>query len=358
MGAGAAARLAGASIRRRRGPCSDLLVSFDMSDLQLPGIDAVRAALPHVKPHVHQTPMLSSRTLSELTGLDVWLKCECLQKTGSFKPRGALNRIATLSQQERDAGIITISAGNNAQGVAFAARAAGIHAVLVMPETAVASKVAATRAYGAEVILHGDVHAAFQKLEELRHDRSLTFLHPFDDPMLIAGHGTLGLEIDAQMPGAEAIVCGVGGGGLCGGLGVVFDGLGKGTRLFAVEPEGAPTMTAAIAAGEPVHLEHVESIADGLAPPFVGHLNLLAAQRFVEQVILVTDDEIRNALGLVLERAKLLIEPSAAAPVAALIEGRLPLESGSCVVVVLSGGNLDLDTLPVLISPRTSRTIS
>lgn len=329
-----------------------------MSDLQLPGIDDVRAAALRIEPHLHQTPMLSSRTLSERTGLEVWLKCECLQKTGSFKPRGALNRIATLTQQQRDAGVITISAGNNAQGVAFAARVAGIHAVLVMPETAVASKVAATRAYGAEVVLHGDVHAAFEKLEELRQDRSLTFLHPFDDAMLIAGHGTLGLEIDAQMPGAEAIVCGVGGGGLCGGLGVVCDGLGEGTRLFAVEPEGAPTMTAAIAAGEPVRLEHVETIADGLAPPFVGHLNLEAAQRFVEQVTLVSDDEIRHALGLVLERAKLLIEPSAAAPVAALLEGRLPLAPGSRVVVVLSGGNLDLDTLPALISTDTSRTIS
>ncbi len=329
-----------------------------MSDLQLPGIDDVRAAVSRVEPYLHRTPLLSSRTLSEHTGLEVWLKCECLQKTGSFKPRGALNRIATLSQEQRDAGVITISAGNNAQGVAFAARIAGVHAVLVMPETALASKVAATRAYGAEVVLHGDVHAAFEKLEELRHDRSLTLLHPFDDPMLIAGHGTLGLEIDAQMPETQAIVCGVGGGGLCGGLGVVCDGLGKGTRLFAVEPEGAPTMTAAIAAGEPVRLEHVESIADGLAPPFVGHLNLEAAQRFVEQVALVSDEEIRHALGLVLERAKLLIEPSAAAPVAALLEGRLPLEPGTRVVVVLSGGNLDLDTLAALLPTRTSRQIS
>ncbi|HJO04698.1 MAG TPA: threonine/serine dehydratase [Acidobacteriota bacterium] len=329
-----------------------------MSDLHLPGIDDVRAAVPRVSPYLHQTPLLSSRTLSERTGLEVWLKCECLQKTGSFKPRGALNRIATLSQEERDAGVITISAGNNAQGVAFAARAADVHAVLVMPETAVASKVAATRAYGAEVVLHGDVHEAFEKLEELRRDRSLTLLHPFDDPMLIAGHGTLGLEIDTQMPEAEAIVCGVGGGGLCGGLGVVCGGIGKGTRLFAVEPEGAPTMTAAIAAGEPVRLEHVESIADGLAPPFVGHLNLEAAQRFVEQVTLVSDDEIRRALGLVLERAKLVIEPSAAAPVAALLEHRLPLDPGSRVVVVLSGGNLDLDRLPEFIPTSMSRTIS
>ena len=328
-----------------------------MSDLKLPGIDDVRIAESLVAPHLHRTPLLSSRTLSERTGLDVWLKCECLQKTGSFKPRGALNRIATLSQGQRDAGVITVSAGNNAQGVAFAAQTAGVHAVLVMPETAVASKVEATRAYGAEVVLHGDIHAAFKKLKELRQDRSLTLLHPFDDPMLIAGHGTLGLEIDVQMPEVEAIVCGVGGGGLCAGLGIVCGGLGKGTRLFAVEPEGAPSMTAAIAAGKPMQLEHVESIADGLAAPFVGHLNLEAAQRFVEQVALVSDEEIRRALGLVLDRAKLVIEPSAAAPVAALLENRLPLEPGSRVVVVLSGGNLNFDKLHTLISRSMSRAI-
>ncbi len=328
-----------------------------MGDMQLPGIDDVRAAVPRVTPHLHRTPLLSSRTLSERTGLDVWLKCECLQKTGSFKPRGALNRIATLSQEQRDAGVITISAGNNAQGVAFAANIAGVHAVLVMPENAVASKVAATRDYGAEVVLHGDVHAAFAKLEELRLARGLTLLHPFDDPMLIAGHGTLGLEIEAQMPAADAVICGVGGGGLCGGLGVAYGGLDKGTRLFAVEPEGAPTMTAALEAGEPVRLDHVESIADGLSPPFVGHLNLDAAQQFVEQVVLVSDDEIRDALGLVVERAKLLIEPSAAAPVAALLERRLSLKPGSRVIVVLSGGNVDLATLPALISPNASRSI-
>lgn len=323
-----------------------------MSTLVVPGLDEVRAAIPRVQPFVHRTPVLASRTLSEMTGLEILLKCENFQRTGSFKPRGALNRIATLQEQERRRGVITISAGNNAQGVAFAARALGVHALLVMPESAVASKVAATRGYGAEVVLHGDVHAAFAKLEELRKERDLTLLHPFDDPMLVAGHGTLGLEILDEVPDADAIVCGIGGGGLCGGLGVVVGATG-GAALYGAEPTGAATMTAALAAGTPVRLDHVDSIADGLAPPFVGELNLEIARRHVRQVALVEDHEIAAAMRLVLERCKLVVEPSGAAPLAALLQRRLPIEPGSRVVVVLSGGNVDIARISALAATGT-----
>ncbi len=309
----------------------------------LPEIQEVRDAVPRVRPHLHRTPLVSSRTLSELTGYDIWLKCENLQKTGSFKPRGGLNRLATLTPEQRAAGVLTISAGNNAQGMAFAARVEGIHAVLVMPETAAASKVAATREYGAEVVQHGDVHTAFERLEQLHQERGLTLIHPFDDPMLIAGHGTLGLEICEQLDPIDAVVCGVGGGGLSGGLGVALSD--RGVALYGAEPVGAATMTAALEAGEPVRLDHVNTIADGLAPPFVGRLNLEAAQRFMKEVQLVSDDEIRAAMRLLIERTKYLVEPSAAAGLAALLSGRITLAPGSRVVVVLSGGNVDLHRL-------------
>lgn len=320
----------------------------------MPRLQDVEEALPRVRGHVHRTPMVASRTLSELTGYEILLKCECFQRTGSFKPRGALNRIGTLDAAARERGVITISAGNNAQGVAYAARALGVHAVLVMPESAVPGKVAATRGYGAEVVLHGDVHAAFEKLAQLREERDLTLIHPFDDPMLVAGHGTLALEILEQAPQADAVVCGIGGGGLCGGLGVVLGARDDGPRLLGVEPRGAPTMTRALEAGEPVRLDRVDTIADGLAPPFVGHLNLEIARRHVREVALVDDTEIGAAMRLLMERCKLVVEPSAAAPLAALLHRRLSLEPGAQVVLVVSGGNVDLDRLPAMLGPGTA----
>lgn len=317
----------------------------------LPTLDDVRAAAERLGDRVHRTPLLSSRTLSERCGRRVWLKCENLQKTGSFKPRGALNRIATLSRRARERGVITISAGNHAQGVAYAGRCLGVETVVVMPEAAVASKVAATRQYGAEVVQHGDVVAAFDKLEELREERGLTLVRPFDDPMLIAGHGTLGLEIHEQLPDVDAVVCGIGGGGMVAGLAIALAGGATPTPVFGVEPHGAPTMTRALDDGSPVRLQSVDTVADGLAPPFVGALNLEAVRRHDVQVALVDDDEIRAALRLLLERAKLLVEPSGAAALAALLEGRLSLGDADRVVLVLSGGNVDVDRLEELLGP-------
>ena len=177
--------------------------------LEAPKLADIRAAAERIAGHLHRTPLLPSQTLSELTGCQVFLKCENLQKTGSFKPRGGINRVATLTPEQLERGVITISAGNHAQGVAYAARALGVSAVIVMPESATASKVAAARSYGAECVLHGDVHAAFEKLDELVESRSLTLVHPFDDPLLIAGHGTVGLEIHQECPDVDVIACGV-----------------------------------------------------------------------------------------------------------------------------------------------------
>lgn len=321
-----------------------------MSEIVPPTIDDIRAAAVRIAPHLHHTPLLGSHSLSELTGYKLSFKCENLQKTGSFKPRGAVNRIATLDPEAADRGIITISAGNHAQGVAYAAARLGIKAVVVMPETAVASKVEATRSYGAECILHGDVHSAFEKLQEVQQDRGLTLVHPFDDPMLIAGQGTVGLEL-LEKDGApfDAVVVGVGGGGLIAGVATALSSLAPETRVFGVEPEGAATMTLALAAGSVVRLDDLNTIADGLAPPFVGELNLAIVEHLVESVVRVTDVEIRYAMALLLERMKLLVEPAGAAALAALMNGKIPVEHGTRVAVILSGGNVDVQRLAELL---------
>ena len=321
-----------------------------MSEIVPPTIDDIRAAAVRIAPHLHHTPLLGSHSLSELTGYKLSFKCENLQKTGSFKPRGAVNRIATLDPEAADRGIITISAGNHAQGVAYAAARLGIKAVVVMPETAVASKVEATRSYGAECILHGDVHSAFEKLQEVQQDRGLTLVHPFDDPMLIAGQGTVGLEL-LEKDGApfDAVVVGVGGGGLIAGVATALSSLAPETRVFGVEPEGAATMTLALAAGSVVRLDDLNTIADGLAPPFVGELNLAIVEHLVESVVRVTDVEIRYAMALLLERMKLLVEPAGAAALAALMNGKIPVERGTRVTVILSGGNVDVQRLAELL---------
>ncbi len=322
-----------------------------MTAADLPSIDDIRAAAGRVAPHLHRTPLCGSETLSRACGYEVVLKCENLQKTGSFKPRGAINRIATLDADSAARGVITISAGNHAQGVAYAAARLGVKAVVVMPEAAVASKVAATRGYGAECVLHGDVHAAFEKLEELRRERGLSLIHPFDDAMLIAGHGTVGLEMHEDGGSFDAVITGIGGGGLIAGVATALRSLAPATRVFGVEPEGAATMSAAIAAGKVVRLEHLETIADGLAPPFVGERNLAVARDAVEEVITVSDADIRGAMALLLERCKLLVEPAGAAAVAALLGGRVPLPPGGRVGVVLSGGNVDVGRLAELLPP-------
>ncbi|MBM53208.1 MAG: pyridoxal-5'-phosphate-dependent protein beta subunit [Acidobacteria bacterium] len=321
-----------------------------MSEIVPPTIDDIRAAAVRIAPHLHHTPLLGSHSLSELTGYKLSFKCENLQKTGSFKPRGAVNRIATLDPEAANRGIITISAGNHAQGVAYAAARLGIKAVVVMPETAVASKVVATRSYGAECILHGDVHSAFEKLQEVQQDRGLTLVHPFDDPMLIAGQGTVGLEL-LEKDGApfDAVVVGVGGGGLIAGVATALSSLAPETRVFGVEPEGAATMTLALAAGSVVRLDDLNTIADGLAPPFVGELNLAVVEHLVESVVRVTDVEIRYAMALLLERMKLLVEPAGAAALAALMNGKIPVERGTRVAVILSGGNVDVQRLAELL---------
>jgi threonine dehydratase len=298
---------------------------------------------------LHVTPLIPSRTISERVGAPVWLKCENLQKTGSFKVRGALHRLLRLTDEERGRGVSTISAGNHAQAVAWAASAAGVRSLVVMPEGASPTKVRASRAYGAEVVLHGDAKAAFARVREISEERGLTFVHPFDDVEVVTGHASCGLEILEQLPDVRTIVVPVGGGGLSSGIASAVAASGARVDVWGVEPEGAPAMHRSLAAGAAVPLESVATVADGLAAPMAGVLNHAILAEHAAGVELVGDDEIVDAMRLLLERAKLVVEPAGAAGLAGLLSGRLPIEPGP-VVVVISGGNVDLDRLGTLLA--------
>ncbi|MGQ0814446.1 MAG: threonine ammonia-lyase [Gemmatimonadota bacterium] len=308
-------------------------------------LEAVQDAAEAIAGRVHCTPLLSSRTLSERTGCRVSLKAECLQKTGSFKVRGVFNRIRHLTDAERERGLIGISAGNHAQALAYGAAVEGVRCTVVMPAHASKTKVNASREYGAEVILHGDVFEAFEKMEQLRAERGLTLVHPYEDPYVIAGQGTVGLEIIDQSPVSTIVVVPIGGGGLIAGIAATIKTLRPAARVIGVEPEGAPAMTRALAAGSPVRLERIDTIADGLAAPIAGTMTLAHVREFVDDVVLVNDAAIRAAAILVLERSKLLLEPAAAAGVAALLAGKIEVGPHDHVVCVASGGNFDLKRL-------------
>ncbi len=310
------------------------------------------AARRRTAPALHRTPLLSFRALGERAGGRALLKCENLQKTGSFKVRGALNAVASLSDAQRARGVVTVSAGNHAQAVAWAARRFAARAVVVMPEGASRSKAAAAAGYGAEVAFHGSAADAFLEAERRAGSEGLVFLHPFDSERVIEGHGAVGLELDEDLAAAAAVVVPVGGGGQIAGIagalaarGRIGGGTKRGIRVFGVEPEGAPSMRRSLNAGKPARLESVRTVADGLAPPMAGELCYRYVAAFAEDVVLVSDKEILSALRLLLARAKLVAEPSGAAAVAALMFGKIPLAPGETAVAVVSGGNIDPEAL-------------
>jgi threonine dehydratase len=322
-----------------------------MGNTDSPGLDQVRGAREVIAPHLHRTPLVPSETLSRLTGQRVALKLENLQKTGSFKPRGAINHISSLSSERRSRGVVTISAGNHAQGVAYAAQVLGARATVVMPAHASRAKAEAARGYGAEVVLHGDVAAAFQKVRELERDRDLHFVHPFDDARIVSGQGTLGMEILEDLPDVNAILVGIGGGGLISGVALAAKEMRPTVRVIGVEPTGADTMFRSRREGKPARLDRVETIADGLGAPFAGELNFRLVERYVDDLVLVEDSEILEALRLLLERCKTLAEPAGAAALAALLSGKVSLPSESRVCCVVSGGNLGADLLARYLLP-------
>ena len=317
-----------------------------MSIVTLPTRDDVLAARETIAARVHRTPMFGSRTLGERIGARAFLKAELFQRTGSFKPRGALNKLASLGPEERARGVVTWSAGNHAQAVAWAAASEGIDCLVVMSAGANPQKVAATRGYGATVDLEAPDHsAAHERLLQLIEETGRTYVPPFDDPHVIAGQGTVGLEIAEDVPDADLIVCPIGGGGLIAGIATATD-----TRIVGVEPELSAAFTAGLAAGKSVHIDLQPTSADGLAPPFAGELNLAVGRERVEQVVLVTEDEIAEAMRFLYGRAKLACEPSGAAATAALLAGKIPVEPGSTVVAVVSGGNAAANVAAVMLT--------
>lgn len=313
-----------------------------MLTLQLTDFIAARA---RIADHIHHTPLLGSRQLSEKTGYDVRLKAELFQRGGSYKIRGPLNKFTFLTDDEKRRGVVCSSAGNHAQGVALAARLHGIRAVVCMAENATPAKIDATRGYGAEVVLHGNIwDEANEKAKELVRDQGLTYIHPFDDPQLIAGQGTLGLEIVTDWADVDAVIVPIGGGGLISGVSMAVKSHNPKARVIGVESSGGPAMKRSIDAGKLVTIE-CGTVIDGLRVQRVGENTFSVVQRFVDDIVTLPDRDIFDAMIWILERCKLVVEGAAAAPVAALLHGLVPLPAGSRVACVLSGGNLNLDPL-------------
>jgi len=285
--------------------------------------------------------MLTSRTLGERIGATAFLKAENFQRTGSFKPRGALFAVASLTPAQRAKGIVTMSAGNAAAAIAYAAAAEGVKVTVVMPRAAPQMKVDATRGYGAEIRFASDMTALRALVAQIQEETGAYFLHPYDDDAMITGHGSLGLEILDEVPDADVIVVGIGGGGLIAGVAVAVAAKKKGVRVIGVEPEGAAAMRVALDAGKPVPLDSINTIADGLAAPIAGTRGLDICQRLVDDVVLISDATISEGMRFLAERAKLVAEPAGAAATAALLAGRIPVRKGERVVSIVSGGNVD-----------------
>ena len=303
-------------------------------------------AYAQVSPHIHHTPLLSSRMLSEATGFDIRLKAEMFQRTGSYKIRGPLNKFPHLTEDERSRGVVCSSAGNHAQGVALAAQIHGISAVVCMAANATPSKIAATRAYGADVVLHGTIwDEANEKAKELVRERGLTYIHPFDDMQLIAGQGTVGLEIVQDWPELDVVVVPIGGGGLISGIAQAVKAFKPTVRVVGVESSGAPGMHDSVRTGSVVTLDRVDCIIDGLRVKRVGDTTFEVVRHFVDEIVTLPDEQIFEAMLWIMGHAKLVVEGAAAAPVAALLKGLVKARAGSRIACVLSGGNVNLDQL-------------
>lgn len=315
--------------------------------------EAIREAAARLSGRAHRTPLLSSRQLGARAGLErLWLKCESLQKTGSFKARGALNKVLSLSDEERGRGLVTVSAGNHAAAVAWAAREAGCAAVVVMPNDAPVSKIEAVRGYGAEIVFHADRPTLFDRLNAVRQERGLTFVHPFDDPVVLAGAGTAGLEIVEDLPEAALVVVPVGGGGLLGGVASAVKQARPSIRVAAVELAAGPGLGPALAAGKPVPAPRPATVADGMTPPFVGALPLEIAREAVDEIVTVTEEEILEGMRMLATRAKLYVEGAGAAATAALLARKVSAPPGSTAVALVSGGNVDLAAFAALAATR------
>jgi len=314
-----------------------------------PTLADIEAARARIAGRVRISPCAESRVLSESTGAHVYLKLENLQRMGSFKERGACNRLLLLSPDERRRGVIAASAGNHALGVAYHARALGVPATIVMPRTSPLVKVSDTRALGATVEqVAGGYDDAFETANRLARERGLVIVHAFDDPHVVAGQGTLGLEILDQVPAVDAVLVAVGGGGLAAGIATAIKARRPGVRMIGVQTEAMPAMRAALREGQPVRIEAARTIADGIAVGQVGALPFGAFGALVDEVVTVDDEEIAEAILTLLEKEKTVAEGAGAAPLAALVHRELGL-TGQTIVVVVGGGNIDVNVLSRII---------
>lgn len=312
----------------------------------VPTLQSIHAARERIAGRVHVTPTMTSTQLGHRVGVRLFLKCENFQKTGSFKVRGVVNKLSQLDKAARDRGVVTVSAGNHAQALAWGARENGIRATVVMPAKASPAKIEASRGYGAEVVLHGDTSIqAFAKARELEKDRGLTFIHPFDDDQICAGAGTCGLEVLDQVRDADVVVIPIGGGGLIGGMLPAIRETNPKVRVYGVEPFGAPSMRRSLDEGHAVHLETVSTIADGLAAPMAGEIPYDMVRRYCEDVVLIDDAAIAMGVRELMTYTKLLAESGGAAATAAVLTRAIPVRDGERVVAVVSGGNIDFAKL-------------
>jgi threonine dehydratase len=303
-------------------------------------LDDVHRARERIDGRLHRTPLLTSATLSKQVGADVRFKAELLQRTGSFKPRGVLNKLATLGDEEKGRGVISISAGNHAQALAYASALEGIDALVVMWQTASPMKIAAARGYGATIDTEApDIPAAFERLDELIESSGRTLVHPYDDPFVMAGQGTVGVEMLEDAPEADVVLVQVGGGGLVSGIATAVKGMKPDARIVAVEPERSPALHESLKAGEPVTVE-AKSIADGLNGPYAGANCVRVCTDLGVESVLVSEDALREAFRFMYGRMKLACEVAGAATAAALLSGAVELEPGRTVAAVVSGGNV------------------
>jgi threonine dehydratase len=315
--------------------------------------DDIDDALKRIRPYVHKTPLVRATRLGNRAGggggeVHLMLKCESFQRTGSFKARGALNAMMQLSHAERAKGVVTMSAGNHAQALAWAATTVGSECTTVMPDRAPAAKIEATKGYGGRVeLVGGEMARAFERAQQIA-SQGLVMVHPFGDPRVAAGQGTVGLEILEQWTDFDTVVVPVGGGGLLTGVATAIKAARPDVRIIGVEPEGAPAMRRSLDAGSPQRVA-VNTVADGLAAPTVVPMTLEATQRLVDDVVLVSEEEIVEALRDLMTFSKLVVEPAAAVGIAGLLSGKISLDRGSRVVAIITGGNIDLTRLKALL---------
>jgi threonine dehydratase len=311
-------------------------------------LDDVYRARERIGDRLHRTPMLGSATLSKQVGADVRFKAELLQRTGAFKPRGVLNKLATLTEEEKKRGVISISAGNHAQALAYASAVEGIDALVVMWQTASPMKISAARGYGATIDTEAaDIPSAFERLEELIESTGRTLVHPYDDPYVMAGQGTVGLEMLEDAPEADVVLVQVGGGGLISGVATAVKGLRPDARVIAIEPERSPALHESLKAREPVTVE-AKSIADGLNGPYAGANCVQVCLELGVESVLVTEVALEEAFRFMYGRMKLACEVAGAATAAALLSGAFVPEPGQTVAAVVSGGN---------VAPKTAAAI-